>query len=178
MCQVAKDTRTNLKLSKTQADIWSYWTGQNGTLHLVAPVPACAISVGLFSQTQHFHIWAHHHCPGLGESSLPVSLPRECGPLLRQTDRRRRGETNTSAEKRSLRTNTQLTSDSKEIFLAGCKRKGLLVQRILAAAAAGSTSTLIPGACQHSWREFHQLNQRFTFSAWTKTTPKRGHNLE
>ena len=95
-----------------------------------------------------------------------------------KTDRRRRGETNISVEKRSLRTNTQLTSDSKEntskeILLSGCKRKGLLVQRILAAAAAGSISTSIPGAGQHSWREFHQLNQRFTFSAWTKTTPER-----
>lgn len=129
MCQVTKDTRTNLKLSKTQADIWSYWPGQNGTLHLVAPVPACAISVGLFSQTQHLHIWAHHHCPGLRESSLPVSLPRECGPLETKIDRRRRGETNTSVEQGSL-TNTQLTSDSKgrtpqrRPSLQGSKGKG------------------------------------------------------
>lgn len=91
MCQVAKDTRTNLQLSRTQADIRSSWPGQNGALHLVAPVPACAISAGLFSQTQHFHIWAHHHCPGLRESSPPVSLPRECGPLLRQRQEKKRG---------------------------------------------------------------------------------------
>ena len=84
MCQVAKDTRTNLKLSRTQADIRSSWPGQSVALHLVTSVPASAISVGLFSQTQHFHIQAHHHCPGLRESSQPVSLPRECGPLPRQ----------------------------------------------------------------------------------------------
>lgn len=128
----------------------------------------------------------------LGSSSLPwtqgiltASIPPKgmWSSLETKIDRRRRGETNTSVEIGSLTTNTQLTSDSKEntskeIFLAGCKRKGLLVQRILAAAAAGSTSTSIPGAGQHSWREFHQLNQSFTFSAWTNTTPKRGHNLE
>lgn len=101
----------------------------------------------------------------LGSSSLPwthgiltASIPPKgtWSSLETKIDRRRRGETNTSVEQGSLTTNTQLTSDSKEntskeIFLAGFK-EGLLVQRILAAAAAGSTSTSIPGAGQHSWR--------------------------
>lgn len=131
MCQVAKDTRTNLKLSRTQADIWSSWPGQNVALHLVTSVPASAISVGLFSQTQHFHIQVHHHCPGLRESSQPVSLQGNV-VLSQDKDRHEKKRGNKHlCRKRSLRTNTQLTSDSKEntskeILLAGVQKERTL----------------------------------------------------
>ena len=99
MCQVAKDTRTNLKLSRTQADIRSSWPGQCG------PPPGdfcpcfCHLSWAVLTNSALSYP---------GSSSLPwtqgiltASIPPKgmwSSPKTK-TDMRRRGETNTSVGK-------------------------------------------------------------------------------